>query len=116
RRRRVDGGYRARRGTDRLVRFRHRAIHDHLLVATVGRRGGGRLGRRTRVRARVHGGGKSRAARVPPSAAVVAGVVGRGGRVARGARAHAWRLWLRAYRAGARRVLLLRDEPLARLV
>ena len=69
-----------------------------------------------RVRARVHGGGEPVAARVPASSAAVARVVARRGADARGARPHARRLPVRAARAGARRGVLLRDQPLARLV
>ena len=52
----------------------------------------------------------------PPSAAVVARLVRGRRRVARGARTHARRLRLRADRARAHRRVLLRDQPLARLV
>ena len=66
RRRRADGGDDAVRGPDRLVRLRHRAIDDDAsgceqLGAVAAVAFGGGLG----VRARVHGGGEPRAARVP---------------------------------------------------
>ena len=77
RRRRTDGGDDAVGGPDRLVRLRHRAIGDDLLAAAGRRGGGGRDRRRPRVCARVHGGGKPHAARVSPSAAVVARLVRR---------------------------------------
>ena len=97
----ADGAIRRAR---RLVRLRHRAIGDDLLAAPGSARwpplpSAAGLG----LRAGVHGGRKPHAPRVRPSAAIVAPVVARGRRVARGARAHARRLRVRPARARARR-------------
>ena len=102
--------------TRRMVRLRHRAVGDDVLAAA-GRRGGRRRARRrARVRARVHGRGEPDPPRVPHAAATVAGLVARRRRDARGAGSHDRRLPVRPGRARAGRRVLLRDEPMARLV
>ena len=65
---------------------------------------------------RVHGGGEPLAPRVSAPSATVAAVVARRRRNDAGARAHGRRLPVRAARTGAHRRVLLRDQPLARLV
>ena len=103
RRRRPDGRDDPLRGACRLVRFRHRAVGDDILVAPGRRGGGGRARRRAGVRARVHGGGEPCAARVPAPAAIVARLVARGRRDPSGAGTHGRRLPVRPARARARR-------------
>ena len=75
----VVGGLLAHRDAVRrsrgVVRIRHRAIGDDVLAAAGRRGGGGRAGRRPRVRARVHDRGEPHAPRVSRAAAALATLV-----------------------------------------
>ena len=99
RRRRPDGRRVARQRARRLVRLRHGAVGRRTSgCAQAGAAAARRDRRRPCLRPRVHGGGKSFAARVSRPSPVVARVVARGRADDRGARAHARRLSVRAAR------------------